>query len=95
MPVKPADTDELLRRTAQGNAAARDQLLARHRDRLRKLIAYRMDRRLAARVDPSDIVQEVLVEASRKLPDYLQQRPLPFYPWLRQIAADRLVELHR
>jgi RNA polymerase sigma-70 factor (ECF subfamily) len=95
MPLKPPDTDELLRRTSQGNASARDQLLTRHRNRLRKLIAYHLDRRLAARVDPSDVVQDVLIEAARKLPEYMHERPLPFYPWLRQIACDRLIELHR
>src|SRR5262249_16471995 len=95
MSMKPPDTDELLRRTAQGNADARDQLLLRHRDRLRKVIACRLDRRLAARVDPSDGLQEVLARAARKLPEYAAHRPLPFYPWLRQIACDRLIELHR
>jgi RNA polymerase sigma-70 factor (ECF subfamily) len=95
MPLKPPDTDELLRRTCQGNAGARDQLLGRHRSRLKKLVAYHLDRRLAARVDPSDVVQDVLIEAARKLPEYMRDRPLPFYPWLRQIAWDRLVEMHR
>ena len=95
MPVEPPDTDELLRQTSEGNADARDRLLTRHRDRLRKLVGYHMDRRLAARVDPSDVVQDVLIEAARKLPNYMEERPLPFYPWLRQIAWDRLVELHR
>ena len=93
--MKPPDTDELLRRVSHGDNPARNQLLAKHRGRLRKFIGFRMDRRLAARVDPSDIVQDVLTEADRKLPDYMQHRPLPFYPWLRQIASDRLIELHR
>jgi RNA polymerase sigma-70 factor (ECF subfamily) len=93
-PASP-DTDELLDRTAHGDRAARDQLLTRHRQRLRQAVAYRLDRRLAARVDPSDVLQEVLAEASRRLPDYLRERPLPFYPWLRQMALERLAELHR
>ena len=95
MAPAPPDTDELLDRTAQGDRAARDQLLARHQERLRQAVSYRLDRRLAARVDPSDVVQEVLAEAARKLPEYLRQRPLPFYPWLRQMALQRLAELHR
>lgn len=95
MPPKSPDSDDLLRQTSQGSAGARDKLLTRHRDRLRKLIAYRMDRRLAARLDPSDVVQDVLIEAARKLPDYMRKQPLPFYPWLRQIACDRLIELYR
>src|SRR5947209_11649908 len=93
-PTEP-DTEELLAQAARGEAAARDGLLARHRQRLRKMVAYRLDRRLAARVDPSDVVQEVLAEASRKLPRYLRERPLPFYPWLRQLAWEHLAVLHR
>ena len=89
------DTDQLLRRAGRGDAEARQQLLMRHRLRLRQMIALRMDRRLAARLDPSDVVQETLAEAIQQLSDYLRRRPLPFYPWLRQLALDRLAELHR
>ncbi len=89
------DTDQLLDRMVQGDAAARQALLGRHRDRLRKMVAFHMDRRLAARVDPSDVVQEALVDAAGRLSDYARRRPLPFYPWLRQLAWDRLIELHR
>src|SRR5215472_4624168 len=95
MPPAQPDTDELLRQASQGNRDAPDRLLARHRDRLRKMVACRLDRRLLARVDPSDVVQEVLVEASRKLTRYLRERPLPFYPWLRQLAWEHLAVLHR
>ena len=66
----------------------------RHRSRLRQMVAVRIDPRLAARVDPSDVVQEALAEASQKLPEYLRERPLPFYPWLRQIAWETLVDMH-
>jgi RNA polymerase sigma-70 factor, ECF subfamily len=94
-PAAQPDTDELLARVRQGDGPARQQLLARHRQQLRRMIAVRLDRRLAARVDPSDVVQETLAEADRKLGKYLQERPLPFYPWLRRIAAERLAKLHR
>jgi RNA polymerase sigma-70 factor (ECF subfamily) len=59
------------------------------------MIASRLDRRMAARVDASDVVQEALTDAACKLSDYLRRRPLPFYPWLRQLAWQRLVDLHR
>src|SRR6516162_4209402 len=89
------DTDQLLQRAGRGDAEARQQLLVRHRQRLRQMIALRMDRRLAARLDPSNVVQETLGEAIQQLSEYLRRRPLPFYPWLRQLALDRLAELNR
>jgi RNA polymerase sigma-70 factor (ECF subfamily) len=95
MASRPPDTDELLRRSAAGDAAARQELLACHRGRLRQMIGVRLDRRLLARLDPSDVVQEVLMEAHDRLDDYLRDRPLPFYPWLRQIAWQRLLKIHQ
>ncbi|HEV3167998.1 MAG TPA: sigma-70 family RNA polymerase sigma factor [Isosphaeraceae bacterium] len=89
------DTDALLRQASEGDDAARQQLLDRHRDRLRRMVAVRIDPRLSARVDPSDVVQDALARASQKLDAYMRNRPLPFYPWLRQFAWERLVELHR
>jgi RNA polymerase sigma-70 factor, ECF subfamily len=89
------DTDQLLRRAEGGDDDAQQALLARHRARLRKMVAFHLDRRLAARVDPSDVVQEALADAAARLLNYARRRPLPFYPWLRQLAWDRLIELHR
>jgi RNA polymerase sigma-70 factor (ECF subfamily) len=89
------DTDELLSLVAAGDAGAADSIFDRCRPRLKAMIARRMDSRLAQRVDPSDVVQECLAVAHVKLPEYLDQRPISFYPWLRAIAWDRLVDLHR
>jgi RNA polymerase sigma-70 factor (ECF subfamily) len=89
------DTEELLDRAGTGDQSARQLLLARHRGRLRQMVALRIDRRMAARVDPSDVVQEALADAARNLSDYIEERPLPFYPWLRQFAWERLLQLHR
>src|SRR5262249_43752058 len=94
MPTPP-DTDELLARSAAGDRDARGALLQRHRDRLRRMVAVRLDSRLLARVDPSDLVQEALAEAERRLDDYLLRRPLPFYPWLRRLAEERLIDEYR
>jgi len=90
-----ATIDALLERARQGDKAARDQLLEIHRERLRRMVALRMDRRLCARVDPSDIVQEALTEADLHLRDYLRDRPLPFYLWLRRLAWERIVAMSR
>lgn len=89
------DTDGLLRRAERGDPFALQRLLERHRSRLRRMIELRLDNRLRARIDPSDIIQDALFDASRKLTDYLATRPLPFYPWLRAIAFQRLVDQYR
>ena len=89
------DSEQLLERFLAGDRAARELLLDRHRQRLRRMIALRLDPRLGARVDPSDVLQETLAEADRKLADYARRRPLPFYPWLRCLAWERLVQVHR
>src|SRR5262245_10848654 len=65
------DTDELLDRAGRGDAGARQALLKRHRARLRRMVAVRLDGRVAVRVDPSDLVQETLAEAAARLADYL------------------------
>src|SRR5262249_26545307 len=75
-PPGDSATEPLLRQAGQGDAAARDELLARPRPRLRAAVAVRLDRRLAPRVDPSDVVQETLAEAARRLDDFLRDRPL-------------------
>src|SRR5436309_7088112 len=88
------DTDQLLASASRGDTAARGRLLERHRSRLRRMVAVRLDPRLAARVDPSDVVQEALIDAAGRLPDYLRDRPVAIYPWLRRLAWEHLVKLH-
>jgi RNA polymerase sigma-70 factor (ECF subfamily) len=88
-------THELIDRARHGDQAARQQLLEHYREYLRRMVAVRLDRRVAARVDASDVVQETLVEAARRLDDYLRDRPLPFYGWLRALAGERVIDAHR
>lgn len=95
MPQGNSDTDSLLNQAASGDGSAREQLLDRHRDQLKRMVAVRLDRSLAARVDPSDVVQEALVDAAGRLDEYLRERPMPYFPWLRRLAADRLDKAHR
>jgi RNA polymerase sigma-70 factor, ECF subfamily len=90
-----AQTERLLEDLRGGDRSARERLFARHRDYLRRMVGLRADPRLRARVDPSDVVQEAQLEATRRLDDYLDNPALPFRLWLRQIAHDRLAMLHR
>ena len=79
----------------RATAGRLQDLLERHRERLRRMIAVRLDSRLGSLVDPSDVVQDALADASQKLDGYLRDRPLPFYPWLRKLAEERIIQLHR
>jgi RNA polymerase sigma-70 factor, ECF subfamily len=95
MPISQSETCELVRRAAHGDDAAIEQLLHAHRGRLQQMIRQRMDPRLLARVDSSDVIQETLTEATKRLPQYLKNLPIPFYPWLRRIAWQQLVQMNQ
>ena len=88
-------TEELLEGARQGDDDAIGRLLQRHRDAVRRMIDLRLDRNIRQRVDASDIVQEVLMEANRRLQAYLENPSMPFHLWLRQMAKDRLIDAHR
>jgi RNA polymerase sigma-70 factor, ECF subfamily len=77
----------LIDRAIQGDQEAWGELLARHRDRLRRMVALRLDRRLQGRVDASDIIQEAMLDASRRLAEYRQNPTMPFFLWLRYLTG--------
>ena len=90
------ETKDLLARARQGEPAAVERLLSSHRDPLRRMIALRLDPALAARVDASDIVQDVLLEVHRRLSDFLRNPEAMSFPlWLRHIAKDHIIDAHR
>jgi RNA polymerase sigma-70 factor (ECF subfamily) len=98
VPPRTADSDEierLVRRAAEGDPDSWAALMAQCGDRLRRMVAFRLDGRLRGRLDPSDIIQEVYLEAWDHLGDYAQQPDTPFFLWLRGIAGNKLKELHR
>jgi RNA polymerase sigma-70 factor (ECF subfamily) len=59
------------------------------------MVALRLDRRLAGRIDPSDVIQEAQLEAAERLAEYLRNPTMPFFLWLRLITGQRLMILHR
>ncbi|NIL96658.1 MAG: sigma-70 family RNA polymerase sigma factor [Planctomycetales bacterium] len=88
-------TQQLIAQAQEGDDQAVNRLLDRHREAVRRMISLRMDRQLQQRVDASDIVQEVLVDANRRMAEYLRDPAMPFHLWLRQMAQDRLIDAHR
>ena len=92
---EPLKTEELLAQAKDGDDTAVNQLLDRHRNSLRQLVRMRLDQKIQRRIDVSDVVQDVLVEANRRLTRYLADPIMPFHLWLRQIAKDRIIDAHR
>lgn len=88
-------TLDLLREVADGDNAAVNRLMDRHRDAVRRMIQMRLDQAVARRVDASDVVQDVMLEASQRIDGYLQNPTMPFHLWLRQLAKDRIIDMHR
>src|SRR5436190_5237875 len=96
-PAKPDSeaTCRLLERIEKGDRVAFEELFARHRQLLRRLVEIRLDTRLRTRVDPSDVVQDAHLEAFRRLPDFLERKPMPFRLWLQKTAHERMRMVER
>jgi RNA polymerase sigma-70 factor (ECF subfamily) len=88
-------TTELLADVRQGDSSAINRLLERHRQAVHRMVQLRLDHKIRRRVDVSDVVQDVFVEANRRLREYLQDPKMPFHLWLRHIAQDRIIDAHR
>jgi RNA polymerase sigma-70 factor (ECF subfamily) len=90
-----ADSVALIERARAGDREALEALLARHRDRLRRMVEIRLDTRLQARLDASDVIQEAFVDVAQRLDEYLHDPKLPLFLWLRLVVGERLLKLHR
>ncbi len=89
------ETAELLGRARVGDKAALSELFTRHRDRLRRMVEMRLDWRLQARLDASDVIQDAFLEVAQRLEEYLRDPTLPFFLWLRLVVGEQLTNLHR
>ena len=95
MTTGPPDTQVLLGCLKKGDRSALGTLWDHYRPRLKKMVELRLDGRLAARVDASDVVQETFVDAQKQLHAYLRDPRVAFYVWLRGLAEERLAKTHR
>jgi RNA polymerase sigma-70 factor (ECF subfamily) len=96
MAPTPNDTTDDDLRAACGDPRRWGRLLERHRERLRRMVALRLDMRLQGRVDPSDVIQEAFLEATGRRDEYGRSpEPMPFYLWLRFLVGQKILEQHR
>ena len=90
-----SDVAELLQGAARGDPLALRELFSRYRGRLQRMVRLRLSRRLAGRIDDSDVLQESFLEIAKHLEDYLKEPALPFFLWLRHMTGLKLTEIHR
>ena len=87
--------EDLLVRLEGGDERAMTELFTRHRERLRRMIRLRLDRRLQGRIDLSDVLQDSYLEVARRAREYLAQANMPPFLWLRLMTGQTLQALHR
>lgn len=88
------DDDELTARLRAGDDEPFAPLFESHRERLRRMVHFRMDPRLFGRIDPEDVVQEIFLAAQQRLYAFRSDgHPLPL--WLRMVGQQTLIDLHR
>jgi RNA polymerase sigma-70 factor (ECF subfamily) len=89
------ETQALIRRVEGGDEVALCELFTRYRDRLRRMVKLRMDRRLQGRLDASDVLQEAYLDVARRSDEFRENSKMPVFLWLRLITGQRLMALHR
>ncbi len=85
----------LLERIRNHDAEAVAEVFAHYRDRLRRMVRLRLDRRLQGRVDPSDVLQEAFLDVAARATEYANKPEMPFFLWVRMVTGQRLLEIHR
>ena len=87
-------SDELTRLRQDGEAGLAE-VFSEHRDRLERMVRFRLDQRLRGRIDADDILQDAYIRISRRIQDYLDAPAVSFYVWARQITWQTLIDCHR
>jgi RNA polymerase sigma-70 factor (ECF subfamily) len=90
-----ASDEEMLARLQQGDTEVLAKLFSRHRERLWRLVHFRLHPRLHARVDADDVLQEAYLAAAERLDHFLLRPDGSFFIWLRLIVIQTLTDLHR
>jgi RNA polymerase sigma-70 factor (ECF subfamily) len=85
----------LAERLKRGDVEALAVLFSQHRERLWRMVGFRMDRRLLGRVDPDDVLQEAYLAAAQRIDRYGDDSSLSPFVWLRMVLMQTLIDIHR
>lgn len=86
--------EELEQRLRAGDDAVLGQLLERFRERLQRMVHFRLDPRLVGRLDAEDVLQEAYIEAEKRLQAF-RDDDKPFLVWIRLMTQQTMIDLHR
>ncbi len=95
MDDKLSDSRGLLERVRAGDREALNEIFTEHRDKLCRMVEMRLDTRVQARADASDVIQEAYLEVAERLDSYLQNPTIPLFLWLRLVVSEQITNLHR
>jgi RNA polymerase sigma-70 factor, ECF subfamily len=87
--------DDELRQLREGGEAAVAELFSQCRDRLARMVRFRLDPRLRGRADTEDVLQDAYVKIAARIGDYVARPTVSFYVWARQITRQTLIDFHR
>jgi RNA polymerase sigma-70 factor, ECF subfamily len=93
--MNPSTTEQQLSRARSGDRNALSQVLAEYVPRLERMISLRMDARQRRHFEPSDVVQDALLEATTRFDEWCALASFPFYVWLRILTSQRLAKTER
>jgi RNA polymerase sigma-70 factor, ECF subfamily len=88
-------TAHLLDRLRGGDDPAVGEFFDLFRDRLWRMLFVRLDRRIAGRVSPDDVLQEAFLDVARRVGEYLADPAVPVYIWLRFLVVQRMQMIQR
>ena len=87
--------DDLSSRLRAGDKEALAELFAAHRERLWRMVDFRLDQRLQSRIDPDDVLQESYLAAAQRIDHYRAHPSMSPFVWLRLIVCQTLIDAHR
>lgn len=87
--------DEVLQRLSDQGENAVAELFSMHRERLLKLVTFRLDARLKGRVDPDDILQEAYLDAAQRIEHFTSNPVTTIFVWFRLIVMQTMTNVHR
>jgi RNA polymerase sigma-70 factor, ECF subfamily len=89
------DPNSDLQRLIEGGESALAELFSDYRERLERIVSFRLEPRIRGRLDPADVLQEAYLEIARRYKEYILNPSVSFFVWLRQRTLQTMIDLHR